>query len=60
MSLLAYQLLENKGFKVKDEHADMLEIRWQSMLEMKEKIEIDLPTEIDIGLRNIPGGDHLD
>lgn len=60
MSLSAREILENKGFTVKDENAEALDSRWKAMEAAKESIDIDDLAETKIGLTNIPGGEQID
>lgn len=60
MKLSVRQLLENKGFTVKEEHIDMLEQNWEGIKNGRQMISQELKGEADLGLRNIAGGDHVD
>ncbi|GAB3055685.1 hypothetical protein [Virgibacillus ainsalahensis] len=60
MSLSVQSLLENKGYRVKAEHVEVLEFRWQALQTLKGNLENANVDDADIGLRNIPGGDHIE
>jgi len=55
-----YKILENKGFKVKDENKENLETRWEILESQKKEIELSYLQENKIGLTNVPGGDDID
>lgn len=60
MSLSVKQLLENKGIQAKLEHLEVLESRWKGMQELRGTLENVKIEDADIGLRNMPGGDHIE
>lgn len=60
MTLSARQLLENKGFTVKEAHTETLEARWKALEAAKENIENRYLAETKIGITNIPGGEQFD
>lgn len=60
MSLSAREILENKGFTVKDENAEAIDSRWKAMEKMKAEIDTADLAETRIGLTNIPGGEQID
>ncbi|PIC79929.1 hypothetical protein CSV75_08110 [Sporosarcina sp. P18a] len=59
MSLSVQQLLESKGIQAKPEHLKILESRWNGMKKLRGTLENVKIEDADIGLRNIPGGDHI-
>lgn len=59
MSLSVQQLLESKGIQAKPEHLEILESRWNGMKKLRGTLENVKIEDADIGLRNIPGGDHI-
>lgn len=60
MSLSVKEMLENKGIKPREEHLEILEKRWNGMAELRGDLK-DVPIDdADIGIRNIPGGDHVE
>ncbi|PIC70900.1 hypothetical protein CSV67_13910 [Sporosarcina sp. P2] len=59
MSLSVQQLLESKGIQAKPEHLEILESRWNGMKKLRGTLESVKIEDADIGLRNIPGGDHI-
>lgn len=59
MTLSARQLLENKGFKVKEEIAEALNARWKGLEAAKKTIDISYLAESKIGVTNIPGGEDI-
>ncbi|WP_233201386.1 hypothetical protein [Sporosarcina sp. P13] len=59
LSLSVKQLLENKGIQAKPEHLEILESRWKGMQALRGNLENIKIEDADIGLRNIPGGDHI-
>ncbi|WP_232321206.1 hypothetical protein [Sporosarcina ureae] len=59
LSLSVKQLLDNKGIQAKPEHLEILESRWKGMQELRGTLEGVKIEDADIGLRNIPGGDHI-
>lgn len=58
--LTAREILENKGFKVSEAHADLLEHQWNSLQEAKKAIDLEYLKENKMGLTNVPGGDRID
>lgn len=58
--LTARQLLETKGFKVNDAHAEALELQWKKLQEAKQAIDLSYLKENKVGLTNIPGGDRIE
>lgn len=58
--LTARQILESKGFKVKEENVEALEMQWKTLQAAKSAIELDYLKESKIGLTNVPGGDAID
>ena len=58
--LSARQILESKGFKVSDGHAEALELQWKSLQEAKDAIDLDYLKENKMGLTNVPGGDRIE
>lgn len=60
MTLSVGQLLENKGVKVKEGHLEILEARWKGMQALRGDLEGVNIDDADIGIRNIPGGDHIE
>ncbi|WP_233189640.1 MULTISPECIES: hypothetical protein [unclassified Sporosarcina] len=59
LSLSVQQLLESKGIQAKPEHLEILESRWNGMKKLRGTLESVKIEDADIGLRNIPGGDHI-
>lgn len=53
-------MLENKGIKPREEHLEILETRWKGMAELRGNLEGISIDDADIGMRNIPGGDHVE
>lgn len=53
-------MLERKGIRPKEDHLEVLENRWKEMQAMKSSLEHAQVDDADIGLRNIPGGDHVE
>lgn len=60
MSFSAREILETKGFKVMDETAEYVDMRWKGMEAVKEEIENEYLVENKIGLTNIPGSEQID
>lgn len=60
MSLSARDILESKGFKVKDENTDLLNNRWNAMQEAQNTIKKISLGESEIGLTNVLGGKKRD
>lgn len=54
------KLLESKGFKVKEENVETLEMQWKALQAAKSAIELDYLKESKMGLTNVPGGDQID
>lgn len=54
------EMLENKGIKPREEHLEILETRWKGMAELRGDLEGVPIDDADIGMRNIPGGDHVE
>lgn len=53
-------MLENKGIKPRKEHLEILEKRWNGMEELRGDLKGVPIDDADIGMRNIPGGDHVE
>lgn len=60
MSLSIKELLENKGIKPREEHLEILDTRWNGMAELRGSLDGVAIDDADIGVRNIPGGDHIE
>lgn len=60
LSLSVREIIEDKGLQVKDAHLEELEIRWKNICDLKGNLENAQIDEADIGMRNIPGGDHIE
>ena len=60
MSLSIQELLKNKGIEVKETHLDVLEERWKGMQSLRGDLAHVKIDDADIGVRNIPGGDHIE
>nr|WP_172372372.1 hypothetical protein [Sporosarcina jiandibaonis] len=60
MSLSIQALLKNKGIEVKETHLDVLDVRWKGMQALRGNLEHANINDADIGIRNIPGGDHIE
>ncbi len=60
MSLSIKELLENKGIKPREEHLETLENRLEGLAELRGSLDGIKIDDADIGLRNIPGGDHIE
>ena len=60
LSLSIQELLKNKGIEVKETHLDVLEARWKGMQTLRGDLEHVNIDDADIGVRNIPGGDHIE
>lgn len=60
MSLSIKELLENKGIKPREEHLETLENRLNGLSELRGSLDGINIDDADIGLRNIPGGDHIE
>lgn len=60
MSLSIKELLENKGIKPREEHLEILDTRWNGMAELRGNLDGVAIDDADIGVRNIPGGDHIE
>jgi DNA-directed RNA polymerase subunit H (RpoH/RPB5) len=52
--------LESKKITVPKHHILILEERWERIESLKKEIESALLDDYDIGVRNIPGGDHIE
>lgn len=60
MALSIKEMLENKGIKPREEHLGILDTRWKGMAKLRGDLA-DIPIDdADIGMRNIPGGDHVE
>lgn len=60
LSLSVKEMLENKGIKPREEHLEILETRWNGMSELRGDLDGVPIDDADIGMRNIPGGDHVE
>ena len=60
LALSIKQLLENKGIKPREEHLEILEGRRKGMAELRGDLSGVAIDDADIGMRNIPGGDHVE
>lgn len=60
LSLSIKELLENKGIKPREEHLEILDTRWKGMAELRGNLDGVPIDDADIGMRNIPGGDHVE
>lgn len=60
LSLSIQKLLNNRGIEVKETHLNVLEARWTGMQALRGKLEHAKIDDADIGIRNIPGGDHIE
>ena len=60
LSLSVKQLLENKGITPREEHLEILETRLKGMKALRSDLSGANIDDADIGLRNIPGGDHVE
>lgn len=60
LSLSVKEMLENKGIKPREEHLEILEQRWSGMAKLRGDLEGIAIDDADIGIRNIPGGDHVE
>lgn len=60
MSLSIKNLLENKGIKPREEHLEILDTRWKGMAALRGDLKGVNIDDADIGMRNIPGGDHVE
>jgi len=58
--LTARQIIESKGFKVKEENVAAIEMQWKKLQAAREQIELDYLKESKIGITNVPGGDQID
>jgi len=53
------QLLADKGIQVRKEHLEELDKRWSGMQKLRGDLKGIKIDDADIGLRSIPGGDHV-
>ncbi len=60
MSLSIKELLENKGIKAREKHLEILDTRWKGMADLRGNLDGVAIDDADIGMRNIPGGDHVE
>jgi len=60
LALSVQELLEDKGLTVKEEHLGKLENRWKGIQNLRGNLDNVNIDDADIGLRNIPGGDHIE
>lgn len=60
MSLSIKEILENKGIKPREAHLEILDTRWKGMAALRGDLEDVAIDDADIGMRNIPGGDHVE
>lgn len=60
LSLSVKELLENKGISPRAQHIEILEHRWKGMAELRGDLSGVAIDDADIGIRNIPGGDHVE
>ncbi|MFD1363310.1 hypothetical protein [Lentibacillus salinarum] len=60
MSLSVKELLEDKGIKPREEHLEILEYRWEGIKVLRGNLENANIDDVNISLRNIPGGDHVE
>ena len=60
LSLSIQALLKDKGIEVKEAHLDVLDTRWKGMKALRGNLENSNIDDADIGVRNIPGGDHIE
>ena len=60
LSLSIKELLENKGLKPRKEHLEILDTRWKGMAALRGNLDGVAIDDADIGMRNIPGGDHVE
>ena len=60
LSLSIKELLENKGIKAREEHLEILNTRWKGMADLRGDLDGVAIDDADIGMRNIPGGDHVE
>lgn len=60
LSLSIKEILENKGIKPREAHLEILDTRWKGMAALRGDLEDVAIDDADIGMRNIPGGDHVE
>ncbi|HLR69121.1 hypothetical protein ACFQ1Y_05765 [Virgibacillus alimentarius] len=60
LSLTVRELLEDKGLKMQENHLRILKDRWEGLQVLKGDLDTIQVDDADIGLRNIPGGDHIE
>lgn len=60
LSLSIKELLENKGIKAREKHLEILDTRWKGMADLRGNLDGVAIDDADIGMRNIPGGDHVE
>jgi len=60
LSLSIKEMLENKGIKPREEHLEILNTRWKGMADLRGNLDGIAIDDADIGIRNIPGGDHVE
>ncbi len=60
LSLSIQDVLKNKGIEVKQAHLNVLEARWENMKALRADLKHANIDDADIGVRNIPGGDHIE
>lgn len=60
MKISAYQILESKGFRVKEENKKNLAARWEVLQNQKENIPQSYFETNKMGLIKILGGESLD
>lgn len=60
LALSIKEMLENKGIKPREEHLEILDTRWKGMAKLRGDLEGIAIDDADIGMRNIPGGDHVE
>lgn len=52
------ELLEKKGLKIPERDFEELARHWADLQLLKRGFEADFPSESDIALHYLPGGDH--
>ncbi len=60
LSLSIKELLESKGIKAREKHLEILDTRWKGMADLRGDLDGVAIDDADIGMRNIPGGDHVE
>lgn len=60
LGLSIQAILKEKGIEVKQAHLNVLEARWENMKAMRGDLKHANIDEADIGMRTIPGGDHIE